>query len=170
MKKEFARGSEAVAVDVEPLGDERYRVRVGERVFAARAVALPTGGVQLQFEGEPASVVYGAQAGKAFQVRYGDHTWLLQAPAGRVGVAAGADGKVRAPMTGTVLEVGCKVGDRVVADQTLVVLSAMKMEHKLDRGPRWSRHCAFGRRGQHGGPGCRPRHRRTRLTRLKCHR
>jgi biotin carboxyl carrier protein len=37
-------------------------------------------------------------------------------------------------MTGTVLEVTCKAGDRVAADQTLVVVSAMKMEHKLTAG------------------------------------
>ena len=37
-------------------------------------------------------------------------------------------------MTGTVLEVSCKPGDQVDAEQTLVVVSAMKMEHKLSAG------------------------------------
>jgi biotin carboxyl carrier protein len=37
-------------------------------------------------------------------------------------------------MSGTVLDVHCKSGDTVAADQTLVVLSAMKMEHKLSAG------------------------------------
>jgi biotin carboxyl carrier protein len=37
-------------------------------------------------------------------------------------------------MTGTVLDVACKPGDVVAADQTLVVVSAMKMEHKLAAG------------------------------------
>jgi biotin carboxyl carrier protein len=37
-------------------------------------------------------------------------------------------------MTGTVLDVRCKAGDAVAADQTLVVVSAMKMEHKLTAG------------------------------------
>lgn len=37
-------------------------------------------------------------------------------------------------MTGTVLEVACKPGDQVDAEQTLVVVSAMKMEHKLTAG------------------------------------
>jgi biotin carboxyl carrier protein len=48
--------------------------------------------------------------------------------------APGADGTIRAPMSGTVLDVHCKSGDTVAADQTLVVLSAMKMEHKLTAG------------------------------------
>ena len=37
-------------------------------------------------------------------------------------------------MTGTVMKVQCKVGDVVEADQTLAVLTAMKMEHKLSAG------------------------------------
>jgi biotin carboxyl carrier protein len=37
-------------------------------------------------------------------------------------------------MTGTVLAVSCKAGDVVAADQTLVVVTAMKMEHKLTAG------------------------------------
>jgi biotin carboxyl carrier protein len=41
---------------------------------------------------------------------------------------------IRAPMTGTVMRVNCKVGDVVEADQTLAVLTAMKMEHKLCAG------------------------------------
>ena len=50
------------------------------------------------------------------------------------GGAGGSDGVVRAPMTGTVMKVQCKVGDVVEADQTLAVLTAMKMEHKLSAG------------------------------------
>ncbi|MFY9342544.1 MAG: acetyl-CoA carboxylase biotin carboxyl carrier protein subunit, partial [Planctomycetota bacterium] len=59
----------------------------------------------------------------------------LEAPAARLAAGhGGADGTVRAPMTGVVLDVACKPGDRVAADQTLVVVSAMKMEHKLVAG------------------------------------
>ena len=69
-------------------------------------------------------------------VRVDGRTWTLEAPAARRGGAGGSggDGVVRAPMTGTVLEVACKPGDVVEAKQTLVVVSAMKMEHKLTAG------------------------------------
>jgi 3-methylcrotonyl-CoA carboxylase alpha subunit len=44
---------------------------------------------------------------------------------------AGRDRDVRAPMTGKVVQVKVKPGDRVEADQLLVVLEAMKMELRL---------------------------------------
>jgi acetyl-CoA/propionyl-CoA carboxylase biotin carboxyl carrier protein len=69
-------------------------------------------------------------------LRVDGKTHELAAPQSRRGGGAGggADGTVRAPMTGTVLDVLCKPGDVVEADQTLVVVSAMKMEHKLAAG------------------------------------
>jgi biotin carboxyl carrier protein len=78
----------------------------------------------------------GAQAGKSYMVRVAGRTFTLDEPQkGRArSGAAGGDGAVRAPMTGTVLAVSCKVGDAVTADQTLVVVTAMKMEHKLVAG------------------------------------
>ncbi|MFV2039903.1 MAG: biotin/lipoyl-containing protein, partial [Acidimicrobiales bacterium] len=43
-----------------------------------------------------------------------------------------AAGGLAAPMPGVVLEVRCAPGDTVAKGQTLVVLEAMKMEHRID--------------------------------------
>ena len=43
----------------------------------------------------------------------------------------GAVGDIAAPMTGRVVSVECSAGDEVLAGATLVVLEAMKMEHRL---------------------------------------
>jgi biotin carboxyl carrier protein len=131
----FVRDDATIAMRVEALGDDRYRVHVGEHALEATALALPDGGIWLQFAGGAARVAYGAPTENGYHVRLAGRTWTLRSPdAQRRGKAAGADGHVRAPMTGTVLEVGCQPGDKVAADQTLVVLSAMKMEHKLKAG------------------------------------
>jgi acetyl-CoA/propionyl-CoA carboxylase biotin carboxyl carrier protein len=44
---------------------------------------------------------------------------------------AAADGTVRSPMPGTVLDVPVRVGQEVTAGTTLVVVEAMKMEHSV---------------------------------------
>jgi geranyl-CoA carboxylase alpha subunit len=44
---------------------------------------------------------------------------------------ANSDGLVRAPMSGRVIGVNVKAGDKVEKSQTLAVLEAMKMEHQL---------------------------------------
>ena len=134
VRKEYVRGGETVAVTAERLDGDLYRVRVGDRTLELRAIATADGGVRIGGE-HGATTAYGAAAGKQFMVRVNGHTHALSAPAARGRGGAGAsDGVIRAPMTGTVLDVACKVGDRVAADQTLVVLSAMKMEHKLSAG------------------------------------
>jgi acetyl/propionyl-CoA carboxylase alpha subunit len=48
------------------------------------------------------------------------------------GAADAAGDDVRAPMTGTVVSVDVAPGDAVTAGQVLVVLTAMKMEYKLE--------------------------------------
>ena len=137
LSREFVRDGEVVAVQVERVEGDRFRVRVGDQVYDYDARALPDGGVRLQRLGEDgrAGVAYGAGSQQSYMVRVDGRTHALQAPQRRGGPGgAGGDGTVRAPMTGTVLEVACKPGDRVEADQTLVVVSAMKMEHKLVAG------------------------------------
>jgi len=138
LSREFVRDGETVAVHVESIEGDRYRVRVGEHIYEYDARALADGGVRIQRLGEDAkgSVAYGAGSQQAYMVRVDGKTHALQAPASRRSGGAGgrSDGTVRAPMTGTVLEVLCKLGDVVEADQTLVVVSAMKMEHKLTAG------------------------------------
>jgi len=136
--KEYVRAGEPVAVSAERIDGDRWRVRVGDKTYEYRAQALGDGGVRLAPVGEEferSFVAYGAPAGKEFMVRVNGRTHTLASPAGRKGGGGGgADGTVRAPMTGMVLEVLCKPGDVVAADQTLVVVSAMKMEHKLIAG------------------------------------
>ncbi|MCA8973719.1 MAG: hypothetical protein KDC98_03310 [Planctomycetes bacterium] len=138
VRKEFVRDGETVAVMAERIDGDRWRVRVGDRALEVLALPIGDGGIRLvtaNEDGTRSHLAFGAAAGKQFMVRIDGHTHTLSPPAGRNrGGAAGADGTIRAPMTGTVLEVSCAEGDVVAADQTLVVLSAMKMEHKLAAG------------------------------------
>ena len=137
--REFVRDGEPVAVHVERLEGKRFRVRVGDNEYEYSADLLADGGLLLQHlcaEGEsPSRVAYGVGSQQSYTVRVDGKTHALSIPTTRRGGArGGADGAVRAPMTGTVLDVLCAPGDEVEADQTLVVVSAMKMEHKLTAG------------------------------------
>jgi len=138
IQREYLRDGKAVPVSAEWLADDRWRVRIGAATYEYHAVALGDGGVRLAPVGqefERSFVAYGVTVGSDAMVRINGSTHTLQAPgARRGGSGGGADGNVRAPMTGTVLDVLCAVGDEVTADQTLAVLSAMKMEHKLTAG------------------------------------
>ncbi len=137
LRRDFVRGDEKVIVVAERLDGDKWRVRVGDDVLELEAQALGDGGVRLVRGMEDlaaAAIAYGAPAGKQFMVRIDGRTHTLSPPAARGRAGSGGDGSIAAPMTGTVLDVLCEPGDEVAADQTLVVLSAMKMEHKLTAG------------------------------------
>jgi len=80
----------------------------------------------------------GRSARIAHAVRVGDDVWLhldgcvhrlsLVEPGARSG---GAEGGCTAPMPGAVLDVLVNVGDEVEAGTPLVVMEAMKMEHRV---------------------------------------
>lgn len=44
---------------------------------------------------------------------------------------SGDEGGMTAPMPGKILEILCNVGDQVETGQTLIVMEAMKMEHRI---------------------------------------
>lgn len=138
-RKIWLRDGVPVEVVAERVGGDHWRVRVGDSTREFRVASLGNGGVRIVpvgAEAEPACVAFGVATAAGFMVRVGGRTFTLEEPkSGRArSSAAGGDGAVRAPMTGTVLALLCAEGDAVTADQTLVVLSAMKMEHKLHAG------------------------------------
>ena len=44
---------------------------------------------------------------------------------------SGDEGDMSAPMPGKILELLCSIGDQVETGQTLIVMEAMKMEHRI---------------------------------------
>jgi len=99
------------------------RFRFGEKDLALRADAL-------RDVATPSAAVVD---GDTVHFALGGESWSLEntlhVPAARRGVGAGAG--ILAPMNGRIVSVHAKAGDRVEANEVLVVLEAMKMEHQL---------------------------------------
>lgn len=126
-------GGKEFLVDVEELGEERFRVRVGNREFEVGLVASedsPGDVLEKEYslsehplqeqEGEGAPEGSGAQGG-------GSHTPLYRSPS--------SEGEhyeeLAAPMPGTITSVKVSSGDAVQYGQVLFVLEAMKMKNSL---------------------------------------
>lgn len=86
------------------------RLRVGDRTLRARVLR----------RGEDVWVAVGGESYRLPRARRG---------AGGAGVAS--DGQIEAPMPGALLEVLVEDGQEVEEGQDLVVVEAMKMEHKM---------------------------------------
>ena len=129
-------------------GTERYRVNLQDMEGGVSATATSTdggelarGSVSVRPEGKPgrATVEAGGIARAAHIARSGDSWWIhIDGRAHEVrfheqgSKGQGPDGgSLTAPMPGTVLEMMVEQGQRVREGQALMVLEAMKMEHRI---------------------------------------
>jgi biotin carboxyl carrier protein len=135
MRTEWRDGARSRSVEVETLGQGRYRVSV-DGVAVECAAALLDGG-RLALETPAGHYVAEVTAsGQRRFVRLGTLEFVLDLePGGRKRARAQAGGALEAPMPGVVTRVMVKPGDRVEAGQPMLALEAMKMEHVI-RAPR----------------------------------
>ncbi|MBC7521175.1 MAG: ATP-grasp domain-containing protein [Sandarakinorhabdus sp.] len=126
----FWSGAVLHTLSIRPAGGDRFRVAgletIGE-VGATRAGTLITADIG----GTLASghVISGPDT---VEVRLAGQTYALARRAPRKGAVAGAsDGRINAPMPGRVLAVDVAAGQSVAAGDRLLVLEAMKMEHRI---------------------------------------
>jgi len=134
--KDFEHEGERLRVTAKSKGEDLYQVMVGDRVLELRATVLPDGRLAIEHDGQHFEAAASRTANNNLHVRLGNQTYVLTAHvAASSGVrTASGDGMILAPMTGTILKIGVTKGDAVSAGQTVAVLTAMKMEHKLLAG------------------------------------
>lgn len=134
--RDFDHEGERLRVTAKSKGEDQYQVTVGNRVLELRATVLPDGRLSIEHDGQHFEAAASRTSNNNLHVRLGCRTYLLtaHAGAGSGALAASGDGTVVAPMTGTVLKIGVTKGETVSAGQTVAVLTAMKMEHKLLAG------------------------------------
>lgn len=132
-RRDFVRGQDVVSVTLRHLRGDLYQVHVGDAVHEIEASRLPDGRVRYTLDGQSFEAD-SAPCGKTLQVRVGGRTWRLDPAGGRARAAEAGGGLIEAPMTGTIGQVLVRAGDRVDEGAPIVVLTAMKMEHKLTAG------------------------------------
>lgn len=133
IRRQFEGPDGPVTVECAARGGERFEVRIGEALHLVDAHRAPDGTVAVRVAGRRfVAAVAPAGAKGALHVRIDGRTWLLKPHVGgRGGAAAAGTGVLEAPMTGTVLAVHVAVGDAVTKGDTVAVVTAMKMEHKI---------------------------------------
>jgi 3-methylcrotonyl-CoA carboxylase alpha subunit len=126
----FRFGEQNVEVSARRTGDAHHVV-VGERTLELTHLERSANQLRFDLDGTRHQATI-ARCGKALQVRLDGRTYLLEELTSSFAAASGsAADRVVAPMTGTVLEVLVQPDQDVEADQPLVVITAMKMEHRL---------------------------------------
>jgi biotin carboxyl carrier protein len=129
---------EAAAVDIEPAGDNRFKLTLDGRTFLVDALAVEGGALSMLVEGTSYGVEFDEQGEEVHVLVRGQLTRVDVADERRLRLRAGSaafsvEGKqlIAAPMPGKVVKVLVKLGDEVKEGQGLVVVEAMKMENEL---------------------------------------
>lgn len=129
---------EAVPVDLEPLGGDRFKLTVNGVTYQVDALALEHGTMSMLVDGQSYSAEFEESGDEVGVLLRGQVSRFDVADERRLRLRAGTaafsvEGKqlVTAPMPGKVVKVLVKVGDEVKEGQGLVVVEAMKMENEL---------------------------------------
>ena len=119
-------------------GDRPNGIRYKEAAAPAKAAA--NGVYTATIDGKAVTVEvsgngdYTAKVGgKSFTVKVGEGA-AAPAAAASAGAASGDAKTVNAPLPGTVMKINVAVGDQVSADDTLLILEAVKMENEIKAG------------------------------------
>jgi biotin carboxyl carrier protein len=129
---------EAVPVDIEPAGNNRFKLTHGGRTFLVDALTLDHGAVSMLVDGTSYGVEFDEQGdevhvlvrGQVNRVDVADER-RLRLRAASAGFSVEGKQLIAAPMPGKVVKVLVKLGDEVKEGQGLVVVEAMKMENEL---------------------------------------
>jgi acetyl-CoA carboxylase biotin carboxylase subunit len=133
IRHQFKTGANTYTVNLTPIGQNRYRVQVGEQEYDLQLEMLGTGDYVLTLDGHRQRVTVVSDDDDLWWV----HTpagafslsWISPLPAGRR--AAEAEGSLRSPMPGKVIAVNVTDGQIVSKGDILLVIEAMKMEHRI---------------------------------------
>lgn len=127
----FSSGESEIAVEHRAQRDGTVKVHVGEADYIVTLFGVGNGEVDLAIDDRRIGMSVAAEGNR----------WLVHGPSGDIELtelprfpAAGVaefTGGLYAPMPGKILATEVAVGDTVVAGQLLVILEAMKMEHRI---------------------------------------
>jgi 3-methylcrotonyl-CoA carboxylase alpha subunit len=111
-------------------GPDRWRIGGLAGIGEVTARRQGSQGIAIDLAGTLLSATAVVHANEV-EVRLAGQSWRLATCPPRTAEAGGGDGSVKAPMPGRVLSVDVAPGQAVAEGDRLLVLEAMKMEHRL---------------------------------------
>jgi 3-methylcrotonyl-CoA carboxylase alpha subunit len=133
IRHQFTAGTTTYTVNLTPTGHNSYRVQVGEVSHEAQIELLGEAAYAVTLDGHRQRVTALPDEADNWWVHTPAGTfslaWVSPLPAGAR--AAEAEGSLRAPMPGSVIAIHVTDGQSVTKGDILLVIEAMKMEHRI---------------------------------------
>ena len=134
IRHRFDVGDEIVEIHMTPLCDNSYRVHVADDEYQVTVQREADEQLALTVDGHRQTVVVAQGDNEVWWVQTMAGTYRLRwlTPLPLPGALAEARGSLRAPMPGQVIAVHVEVGQMVQQGDVLLILEAMKMEHRIE--------------------------------------
>ncbi|MBL8120073.1 MAG: biotin/lipoyl-binding protein [Anaerolineae bacterium] len=133
IRETFSQGKQRIEVLLKPTSLDRYEASIGENTYTVQVYGYEKGELRLDVNGLRQTVTVLPGKGQVWWVQMGsksyDLTWNPALPEASQTVAS--EGSLHAPMPGQIRAVLVEVGQQVQAGDVLMVLEAMKMEHRI---------------------------------------
>jgi acetyl/propionyl-CoA carboxylase alpha subunit len=134
IRQRFRHANQTVELLLTPQADNRYNVMIDNQAHEVRVWQQDVEAISLSVDGRRQHVTVVRGAGIQWWVHANGHTsmleWLDPLPASMQ--SRSAAGSLRAPMPGQIRAVNVSSGQTVNAGDVLVILEAMKMEHRIE--------------------------------------
>ncbi len=133
MDRAYRSGTRRIVVALRQTAPRCFQVVVDGEPYAAEATLLDAGVLEVAIDGRMRTLPV-ARIGAAYHVAIDGEVYVLTAESADAAddhPGALAPPQIVAPMPGKVLQVLVRAGQTVAADEVLLVLEAMKMEHRI---------------------------------------
>ncbi len=133
IRQQFKNGGKEYEVSLSPQGDGAYSAKIGEITYAVHVWSCDSDNISLSVDGhrQHLTVIEGSEDRWWVHSLSGIHDlqWINPLPAG--GRTKTAEGSLHAPMPGQIRAVYVNVGQQVENGAVLMIVEAMKMEHRI---------------------------------------
>ena len=121
------------SVQLSPLAPKHYHMQIDDQAYEVIFQALGGQAFALTLDGHRQTVhIISHEADCWIHSLEGSYRLQWQDPLPRPQVSKDVQGSLRAPMPGQVIAVQVETGQQVTAGTTLMILEAMKMEHRIE--------------------------------------
>jgi len=127
----YRHGDEELSVDYRSQRDGSFRIGIGDTEHCVRIGSRDGGRISIEVDGRLLSFTVTVQEDRRLIHGPGGQIELTELPRFPERGPGGVTGGLTAPMPGKVVATYVSVGDLVEAGQLLLVLEAMKMEHRI---------------------------------------
>lgn len=132
-RERFKQGSGEYEVLLTPKRDGVYDAQIGEKTYRAEVWSFEDGDMSLALDGHRQWLTIVSSDQQDWWVHVDGQSYHLKwiSPLPEAGQKAAAEGSLHAPMPGQIRAVNVAVGQKVSTGDTLMILEAMKMEHRI---------------------------------------